>query len=136
MSRFLYRLILLLHPAGFRRRFGAEMLCIYEEARAGGTAGALFLDVFLSLARQWCLRSGSWKVALALVGACLQVGFGLIASARPRLAPAQAVRAATGPPVALADLVQLTLWASGCLALLVILITLWFRNFAQKTARS
>jgi len=33
--RSFYRLVLKLHPAAFRERFGDEMLCIFDEAAIG-----------------------------------------------------------------------------------------------------
>jgi hypothetical protein len=53
ISRFAYRLLLRLHPAGFRDEFGAEMLWVYDQECQEG-AGHLFLDGTLSLLRQRC----------------------------------------------------------------------------------
>jgi hypothetical protein len=53
ISRFAYRLLLRLHPAGFRDEFAAEMLWIYDEECQEG-AGHLFLDGAISLLRQRC----------------------------------------------------------------------------------
>jgi len=61
--RFLYRCLLQLHPASFRDRFAAEMLWIFDQTSSCGFACALFVDGFISLARQWILRAGAWKVA-------------------------------------------------------------------------
>jgi len=72
MSRRLYRCLLGLHPAVFRRRFAAEMLWIFDEA-AGEGAGALFLDGLVSVARQWLLRGRTWVVPAAIAGGLLQV---------------------------------------------------------------
>src|SRR5947199_4942606 len=73
MLRALYRCLLLLHPPAFRRRFGAEMLSIFDDAAESDGAGSLLLDGFFSVARQWVLRTGAWKVAAAVAGACVQV---------------------------------------------------------------
>ena len=58
--RFVYVLLIGLHPPSFRRRFSQEMLCIFEEAANSWGAGSLFCDAILSLLRQWLFRSGLW----------------------------------------------------------------------------
>lgn len=63
MFRYLYRCLLGLHPFAFREQFGAEMLCIYDEAAAAGGVFFLVGDGLRSLVRQWVLRSGAWKMA-------------------------------------------------------------------------
>ena len=63
MSRFIYRLLIGLHPRAFRERFGDEMLCVFDESGPMGAAGCL-LDAGASLARQWLLRSGLWRWAI------------------------------------------------------------------------
>jgi hypothetical protein len=85
MRRF-YQCLLRLHPPSFQREFGAEMLWIFGES-APGQEVWLITDALISLARQWILRSGAWKVALALVGGLLQVtaAFAAISTAVPRL---------------------------------------------------
>ena len=50
----------------------AEMLSIFDEAAPSTGAFPLLVDGFVSLTRQWVLRSGSWKLAAALLGAFLQ----------------------------------------------------------------
>jgi hypothetical protein len=52
VSRFAYRLLLRLHPAGFQQQFGAEMLWIFDEQP--GASAYLLLDGALSLLRQRC----------------------------------------------------------------------------------
>jgi hypothetical protein len=47
-----YRLIVRMHPGSFRRRFGDEMVWIFEEERQRGAAARLFFDGVLSLVRQ------------------------------------------------------------------------------------
>jgi hypothetical protein len=76
MGRALYALVLLIHPSGFRRRFTAEMLSIFDEAAPSTGAFGLLVDGLKSLVRQWVLRSGFWKLAIAVAGACLQVTTG------------------------------------------------------------
>jgi hypothetical protein len=76
--RGLYRCLLLLHPAAFRRQFAAEMLWIFDEA--AGTCGAAFLcaDAGMSLLRQWLLRSELWIGVVAVLGGAvsLLIAFG------------------------------------------------------------
>ena len=44
LSRLLYRLLLRLHPAAFRQRFGEEMLWIFDLASSRGQMAYLLLD--------------------------------------------------------------------------------------------
>lgn len=75
MSRFIYRLLICLHPRAFRERFGEEMLCVFDEAGRPGRRAYLH-DGCSSLARQWVLRSGLWRWAVgAGVTALLVVGY-------------------------------------------------------------
>ena len=72
-------MLIWLHPPAFRERFGEEMLCIFDETAAGGSA-QLFADAIISLLRQWLVRSGIWKLAVGtalsgLVFACWASGF-------------------------------------------------------------
>lgn len=76
MIRTLYQWLLWLHPPRFRREFAGEMLWIFESSVESEGPAGLFFDGLRSLARQWLLRSGSWKVGAALAGAALQVGAG------------------------------------------------------------
>ena len=57
MLRFFYIWLLGLHPRHFKQRFGDEMLSIFDEAAGHRGTGQLFADAFLSLLRQWALRS-------------------------------------------------------------------------------
>ena len=67
MIRGLYRCLIRLHPAGFRLRFQEEMLWIFDEAASAWGAASLFVDVTVSLLRQWLLRSGLWRWAVASI---------------------------------------------------------------------
>jgi len=76
MKRFLYRILIALHPSRFRERFGDEMMCVFDESSANRSA-KLFADGLFSLARQWLVRSGLWKLAAgAAVSALLLCGWG------------------------------------------------------------
>src|SRR6478736_8522066 len=57
VTRSLYRYLVRLHPAAFRREFAEEMLWIFDQASARGTTAPLFADALSSLARQWVLRA-------------------------------------------------------------------------------
>lgn len=73
MTRRLYRGLVRLHPPAFRRQFAAEMLWIFDEAAAAGGVGPFFADGLVSLARQWLIREGTWKVAVAAIGGLLHI---------------------------------------------------------------
>ena len=66
MKRFIYRILIALHPPHFHERFGDEMMSVFDESSAN-RSGQLFADGLLSLARQWLLRSGLWKLAVGAV---------------------------------------------------------------------
>jgi hypothetical protein len=66
MKKFFYRWLLFLHPAPFRSRFAAEMLCDFDDARRFGVPLPLVADAAVSLARQWLVRSAIWRWALAV----------------------------------------------------------------------
>jgi len=88
MTRFLYRCILGLHPPHFRREFAGEMLWVFDESTGAENPAALLYDALVSLARQWLLRSGSWKIGVALAGAALQIAVGsvgMLVFARPHM---------------------------------------------------
>ena len=73
MRRGCYPVLLWLHPPGFRREFAGEMLWIFDEAAGDLGCLALFADAIASLARQWVIGCGTWKVALAMVGGLLEM---------------------------------------------------------------
>jgi hypothetical protein len=81
MKRFLYRCVITLHPRAFRERFGDEMLSVFDEATHAGWM-AFFVDGVGSLARQWLLRSGLWKLALGATVSGLLLGMLLGGEAR------------------------------------------------------
>lgn len=56
MLRRLYRCAVSLHPSSFRRRFGDEMLYIFDRQRGTLAALGVMLDCVFSLLRQWILR--------------------------------------------------------------------------------
>ena len=72
----LYAALLWLHPPGFRRRFGDELLCIFDEARPSHGALPLLADGAVSFLRQWTLRSALWIWCAALVGGLIPLLIG------------------------------------------------------------
>jgi len=56
MLRRLYRCSVRLHPSSFRRRFGDEMLSIFDQEQRRLAALGLMLDCVFSLLKQWTLR--------------------------------------------------------------------------------
>jgi hypothetical protein len=65
------------------------MLWIFDEASASEGVLSLLLDGVISLVRQRVVRSGSWKVPVAIFGGLLQVtvgGMGWLAADHPRIA--------------------------------------------------
>ena len=78
MMRRVYRCLLWLHPAQFRRQFEEEMLWIFDEAAGPWGAASLFSDAGVSLVRQWLLRSGLWMWVVAAIAGIipLLIAFG------------------------------------------------------------
>jgi hypothetical protein len=130
MTRALYRGVVRLHPAAFRKQFGEEMLCIFDEAgKAEGTL-PLLLDAVISLARQWTLRSGAWKVVAAACGAWVQViaALGL---------PVRRVGAAPHGPVAasaaqIGEMVQITILTVFGLLALIVATVVWTTRLCRQ----
>jgi hypothetical protein len=133
--RLLYRSILCLHPPAFRRRFGGEMLWIFDQALASAGVPALLWDGLVSHGRQWLLRSGSWLVGAAMAGAVIQVilvGIGMLAAGHSRAAYPDSV------PIGMLSLLRLTAWLVAGILLTVLLAVLWFRkvSLCSNSAKS
>jgi len=135
MVRKLYAGLLLMHPPVFRRRFAAEMLYIFDEAAPSTGALTLIVDGVVSLARQWILRSGSWKLALAIVGACLQVTLGgLIWVGLGH--GARLHKNISAPDVAaLERLMRFIVASVGAIVLMVATASLWMRSFIRARSQ-
>ena len=134
-TRALYKLLLRMHPPAFRQRFAEEMLFIFDEAAPSLGAFALVCDVFVSLVRQWALRSGSWKLVVAVFGAILQITAGglIWAAIRPEY---RSIGIASAPDVqALDGLMQFILVAVGGIVLMVVTASLWMRRFVRRRVR-
>jgi len=62
-SRSIYRYLLRLHPARFRKQFEEQMQWIFDETVRSRGAVPLLFDAAVSLVRQWILRSRYWRHA-------------------------------------------------------------------------
>ncbi len=83
MTRALYSALVWLHPPAFREQFGSEMLWIFDSSAADDspfTRPRMFADASLSLARQWVIGQGTWKIAAGFLGGVLHLWlvFGLL----------------------------------------------------------
>jgi len=89
MLRYLYRFVVRAHPGSFRRRFGDEMLSIFDQSEGKLSHASLLLDGVLSLFRQWALRPDLEQERCAVDGGWrspfLQVREGQTARCRSRL---------------------------------------------------
>ena len=127
IARFLYRLLLGCHPPSFQRRFADEMLWIFDETAGRLGSWQLLADGFVSLLRQWVLRSGAvWKIPLIAAGGLLAPLLGLSLLPIVRLASSN---------IRIHSLESFMILAALC-SMLVITLTLilcvaWFR-FCQK----
>jgi hypothetical protein len=110
----------------------ANALCASKKSSC---AWALVFDAFVSLMRQWLLRSGSWRLLAAVAGASVQLligGFIFVALGR-----GHAVRE-TAPALdpALGNLIRIVL-GTGCgLVLTVAAASLWTSAFIRRRSRS
>ena len=125
MIRLIYQCLLYLHPPAFRRRFGAEMLWIFDQEPSARCAA----DAFLSLLRQWVLRSSLWKIAAAGIGAYLTLTAALGVMPRP---PRGLDNTSLNSPTGFFILMALT-----CLMVVAFTLTLcvlWFRFSRRRRA--
>jgi len=144
-----YRCLLWLHPPVFRREYAGEMLWIFDQSQSQGALG-LFFDGLGSLARQWVLRSGWWRVVLTLSLAVLQVVLGgfavLIFGHRHIVEPAQDPSVANiaefarnsviaHQPLTVGILMYLTVFVTGGLVIMVLGLTFWVKSFAARRRR-
>ena len=132
MTRTLYRCLVWMHPPVFRREFAGEMLWIYDEAAQSESVAPLLLDGFVSLARQWLLRSGCWKLLAALAGALFQVSIGgALLFSIGRLQSGPSPSAAENPE--LAAMMRLAAFTAVGLVAAVVFLVFWWRKLARRT---
>jgi len=93
-----YRLIVRMHPGAFRKRFGDEMLWIFDADRSAGTTVRLFGDGVLSLLRQHAKAESGPEPVVA--------GFGLL-DTRLRIAPRRFLEAGVAASLFLAGVLLL-----------------------------
>lgn len=138
MMRFLYRLLLYLHPPAFRREFAEEMLWIFDETAGGAPQALLFSDALVSLTRQWLLRSGAWKLLVAGAGGLVQItagGLGFFLFRHLRDA-APGVVEPRGDSPEMAQLIYIVAWVTGGVLCSVIALVLWAKKFNEKRLRT
>ena len=142
MTRALYRCLLWLHPPAFQREFAGEMLWIFDQAVATHGPRPLLADAFRSLARQWLLRSGSWKIAAALALAMLQVtagGAGILFFGRRQVAHLVATPSAlehtslAHAPITMEFLVFFTVLVVAGLILMVLLLVSSLNRISRRS---
>jgi hypothetical protein len=114
------------------------MLWIFEEASVTQGAGGLLADAMRSLGRQWLLRSGSWKVAVALAGALIQVTIGglghLLFGPLSQRGPLRSADASAN--IDLDRLMQLAIWVVSGIGVSVILLATWVKRFNGRRIRA
>jgi len=134
MIRLLYGLLLWLHPPAFRSEFGGEMLWIFDETRGAAARAMLFSDALISLARQWLLRSGAWKLVAAGLGGVAQVTIGgfvfLVVRQLGHAGHADAEAVATRPEMM--RLIYMTAGVAAGVISSVIALALWTKNFTGR----
>ncbi len=140
MTRALYQGLLWLHPPRFRREFSGEMLWIFESSVGEEGPAGLLSDAVISLARQWLLRSGAWKIGVALAGALLQVGvgsIGMLLFTRAAAKGPQGVARISSIAISEKSFVGLTAVLAAGLIVSIVLLALWTRRFlfARMTVR-
>jgi hypothetical protein len=129
-----YRCLLLLHPPAFRRQFAGEMLWIFDQSNGGF---ALFADGVNSLVRQWLLRSGWWKIAIALALAFFQVGgvglaFGRRHLLGTSLGPVAQSAVTAGTPLTVPMVMYLAVFLVGGLTVMTLGLTYWIKRIAAQ----
>jgi hypothetical protein len=127
MMRAFYRLMILLHPPAFRRRFADEMLWIFEEGTREGGAAGFFADGLASLGKQWVTNRAVWTIAAIVLGNLPFLVFAFF----PHRAPARnAVPPTLMPVFFVVAVLGLLVTISTCL----IFAVTWFRFVQRRRA--
>ena len=104
------------------------MLSIFEEEGMHEYQGAIVMDGFASLARQWVLRTDAWKVLAAMAGAFVQIwGCGLRTLSHQHWS--QNTQALT--PY-MEQVILITLGSICILFITVMSLTLWTMRFQRR----
>jgi hypothetical protein len=128
--RSLYRLMLAMHPPGFRNSFGDEMMSIFDQQSREESSADLMLDCLLSCARQWLFHSRAAVVASMLLAEAVQVCWiGALLRKRSSLSPFTA-------PSSNFNVDTVIALATVCLAAAVIAACVWTRHFLRRRASS
>ncbi len=125
--RWLYRILILLHPPAFRKQFGDEMLWIFDQSRSE-PGQSLVGDAMVSVLRQWVVRRAIWIYPTAAAIASLIFSFcSTLARIRPAL------------PAHSEDLGEMMLVLSAsaivvALSLTILFSVVWFRISRARRA--
>jgi hypothetical protein len=134
ITRALYRVLLRMHPPAFKQQFAPEMLWLFDEAAESQGTGALLSDAFVSLLRQWLLRSECWKFPVASLFVLLQIAAGVLIVGGFRR-PTYLSTRSNKDAAALGGMMRLILWSSGSVVLTVTAASLWVRKFNLRRSR-
>lgn len=123
MTGRVYATLVQLHPSDFRHQFGDQMLCTFDDMMADRAHGIpLCFDATVSLARQWFLRGGLWKICVSLaLSAFFFYGF----LVRPPRIRAWMVPPNPGPQIPAEDVVRFALVSVVIVCVILISIVLW-----------
>jgi hypothetical protein len=129
MTHRLYSGIVWLHPPEFRRDFGEQMICIFEEMSAERKPGiGVYADVVISLVRQWFLRYGLWKPCVSVLLSAL---FTFVPFWR---APFRAwpVSTESDSAVEAGELMKIALFAVGLIWIILVAVVNWSRFVSSR----
>jgi hypothetical protein len=107
------------------------MLWVFEEAHVSEGAWILLFDLLVSLCRQWLLRTGLWKVAVAVIGAALQMLPSLNVYARSR---SLSIRPMAETPVEAQGFAVIVMCMISLVILLVVSTVLWATRVSRLKA--
>jgi len=134
MTRAVYVLLIQLHPPEFRRAFGEQMLCIFDEMAADGVGNAtLYADALISLARQWILRTGLWIPCVAIIASAAL--FAMFPLWRPRIRPWM-IPENPGSDADAGDLIKLTLLSMGLISFILAATVAWSHSVHNRRRTS
>ena len=108
------------------------MLWIYDKTAQSqsGAVAPLLLDGFVSLARQWFLRSGYWKVLAALAGGLFPLLFAAALVMSIEQQNRSPISVAGNPE--LVALMRLSALTAVCVLAAVIFLVFWWSKLARR----